>query len=126
VFPSFAAQTTTAFRAYAAAFAIEATPHPALIPQSAKTNRHRRCSRGAGAGGRVVDGDERAEEAEVSLCLLGRDARDREVEVAADDLGDVAEGTPLVADCRLSPDPGGWPKESQELAGTLSGFDGGC
>src|ERR1700722_5686393 len=58
-----------------------------------------------GAGGRVVERDERTEEAEMVGCSLGRDAGHRDIKVLADRRGDVAERHALVAD-RVQPGPG--------------------
>jgi hypothetical protein len=43
-----------------------------------------------------VEPREGAEPAEASLRLLTRNARDRQVQVPTDDVGDVAEGHPLL------------------------------
>lgn len=53
---------------------------------------------GQRARGGVVERDEEGEEAEISVRLFGRDTHDRNVQVAPDCPGDLAEGDALVAD----------------------------
>jgi hypothetical protein len=68
---------------------------------------------GQRAAGRGVHGREQREQAEMALCFLGLQGGDRQAQVPADDLGDVAERDALVADrvqpgargCRLQGQP---------------------
>lgn len=52
---------------------------------------------GENAGGRDVQAEEGADPAGVGSCVLGCDGGDRDIELAADDLGDVAGCDPFLA-----------------------------